>query len=63
ILENIIPDRFNSIFLEAPLPATIAFEAQRSINSGDVSDPATLQPFYLRPTDAELKRHSPEVNV
>ncbi|MFB0510009.1 MAG: tRNA (adenosine(37)-N6)-threonylcarbamoyltransferase complex dimerization subunit type 1 TsaB [bacterium] len=63
ILENIIPDGFNSIFLEAPLPATIAFEAQKSINSGDVSDPATLQPFYLRPTDAELKRHSPEVNV
>ncbi|MEO0092927.1 MAG: tRNA (adenosine(37)-N6)-threonylcarbamoyltransferase complex dimerization subunit type 1 TsaB [candidate division WOR-3 bacterium] len=47
---------FNSIPLMAPLPSTIAFKAQTCIRSGDWSDVATLQPFYLRPTDAELKR-------
>jgi tRNA threonylcarbamoyladenosine biosynthesis protein TsaB len=56
LLENLLPEGFGSVLLEAPLPSTIAFQAQKSIITGDVSDVASLQPFYLRPTDAELKR-------
>jgi tRNA threonylcarbamoyladenosine biosynthesis protein TsaB len=63
LLESIIPKGFNSVLLEAPLPSTIAFQAQKSIMTGDISDLASLQPFYLRPTDAELKRQEKVKNV
>lgn len=56
LLATELPTGFNSIPLLAPFPSTIAFKAQSAIRNGDSSDAATLQPFYLRPTDAELKR-------
>lgn len=63
LLEKLIPHECNLFPLEAPLPSTIAFQAQKSIMAGDISDLASLQPFYLRPTDAELKRQEKAKNV
>lgn len=63
IFEQSFPKGFDSVILEAPNPSTIAFLAKNKILAGDTSDIASLQPFYLRPTDAELKRHSIESKV
>ena len=63
IFEQSFPKDFDSVILEAPLPSTIAFLAKNKILDGDTSDIASLQPFYLRATDAELKRHSVESNI
>ena len=63
LLESIIPKEFNSVMLEAPMPSTIAFQAQKSIIAGDISNLAALQPFYLRPTDAEPKRQEKVKNI
>lgn len=63
LLEKLIPRECNLFPLEAPLPSTIAFQAQKDIINGNLSDVSTLQPFYLRPTDAELKRQSLKPNV
>jgi tRNA threonylcarbamoyladenosine biosynthesis protein TsaB len=61
--EQSFPKGFDSVILEAPLPSTIAFLAKNRILAGDISEIASLQPFYLRPTDAELKRHKVESNI
>jgi tRNA threonylcarbamoyladenosine biosynthesis protein TsaB len=63
LLDSLIPFGCNFLPLEAPLPSVIAFQAQQDIIKGNISDVSTLQPFYLRPTDAELKRQSLEPNV
>jgi len=63
LLEKLIPHECYLFPLEAPMPSTIAFQAQRDLIKGDISDVSTLQPFYLRPTDAEIKRQSLEPKV
>uniref|UniRef100_A0A7C6EBI2 tRNA (Adenosine(37)-N6)-threonylcarbamoyltransferase complex dimerization subunit type 1 TsaB n=1 Tax=candidate division WOR-3 bacterium TaxID=2052148 RepID=A0A7C6EBI2_UNCW3 len=61
LLTTLLPQGFDPILLEAPLPSIIALKARESIIQGEFSDVATLQPFYLRPTDAELKRQKATV--
>lgn len=60
LFKTLLPQGFDSIPLMSPLPSTIAFMAQTSITKGDKSEIALLQPFYLRQTDAELKRKEAE---
>ncbi len=61
-LKEMLPIGFKSVMFEAPSPSAIALRAQKSIADGEISDLASLQPFYLRPTDAELKRKESKIN-
>jgi tRNA threonylcarbamoyladenosine biosynthesis protein TsaB len=42
--------------IDAPSPGVVAIEAGERIASGQADDIASLEPFYLRRTDAELTR-------
>jgi len=48
--------RIQATGIEAPSPGVIAIEAGRRIADGKADDTASLEPLYLRRTDAELTR-------
>ncbi len=39
-----------------PLPSALAWASMKKAQRGEFSDPATLTPLYIRPSEAELKR-------
>ena len=39
-----------------PSPEEVAFLALHRFLKGDIADPATLEPYYIRDSDAEIKR-------
>jgi tRNA A37 threonylcarbamoyladenosine modification protein TsaB len=55
-LEACLGGRVSFFELDAPAPELVAGFARIEILAGRADDPATLSPFYLRRTDAELRR-------
>jgi tRNA threonylcarbamoyladenosine biosynthesis protein TsaB len=61
LIEDALGRRASFLEIAAPSPELVAEYARNEILAGRADDPAGLSPFYLRRTDAELRRDAAAV--